>query len=198
MSQRIIVALSGASGMRYAVRLIEWLIQHNHPIDLLMSQQAKKIFKLELGKSLNTQADFKKFLKDQKGLIKFHSEKNFNSPLASGSARRKGMIIIPCSMGLVGRIANGISSNLLERSADVMLKEKRPLVIAFREAPLNLIHLENLTKLSRAGAVIVPLSPGFYFQPKNIEELIEPLVGRILRAVGIESELEKEWGNEKG
>jgi len=198
MKERIIVALSGASGMIYAIRLIQWLIENNYPLDLLMSAQAKKILKLETGKFLSAQADFKKFFKDQKRLIKFHSEKDFNSPLASGSARRKAMIIIPCSMGLVGRIANGISSNLIERSADVMLKEKRPLVIAFREAPLNLIHLENLTKLSRAGAVIVPLSPGFYFKPKNIEELISPLVGRILRLVGIENQLEKEWGNGQG
>ena len=193
--KRRVVALSGASGMIYAVRLVEWLVRHGHRIDLLVSRPAEKVFALEIGRVPADEKAWRKFFSDRRGLLKYHALNDFNSPLASGSVKRDAMIIVPCSMGLVGRIAAGVSGNLLERAADIMLKERRPLVLVFRETPLSLIHLENLTNLSRAGAIVMPAAPGFYSRPKDLNELADGLVGRILKQVGIENNLEKEWGN---
>jgi len=191
--KRLIVAVSGASGMVYSQRLICWLVKKGYHVDFLISAPGKKVFEMELGKAANDQAGWRKFFKDQKGLLVYHQNDDFNSPLASGSGARDGMIIIPCSMGMIGRIANGISSSLIERAADVMLKEGKPLALVFRETPLSLIHLENLTRLKKAGAIIIPASPGFYHKPETIEELVDSLVGRVLKQMGIENELEKEW-----
>ncbi len=191
--KRLVVALSGASGMIYGVRLVRWLVQNRHAVDLLISNPGRKVFELEIGKVPADEKGWRKFFSDRRGLLKYHALDNFDSPLASGSAKRDAMIIIPCSMGMVGRIASGISSNLLERCADVSLKERRPLVLLFRESPLSLIHLENLERLARAGAVVMPAAPGFYSGPKNIEQLVDGLLGRVLKSIGIENNLEKEW-----
>lgn len=191
--KKIIVAVSGASGTIYANRLVRWLVQNGHRVDFLISNPGRKVFELELGKPPKDQAGWRKFFNDRKGRLHYHAPDDFNSSLASGSVKRDGMIVIPCSMGMIGRIAGGISSNLIERSADVTLKERRPLILVFREAPLSLIHLENLAKLSRAGAIIIPAAPGFYQRPKKIENLVDSLLGRTLRQIGIENNLEKEW-----
>jgi len=193
--KRLIVAISGASGMIYATRLIRWLIQNGQSVDFLISPPGRKVFELEIGKAPRDQKGWRKFFADRKGWLKYHEPDDFNSALASGSANRHGMIIIPCSMGMIGRIAAGISSTLIERAADVTLKEGRPLVLVFREAPLSLIHLENLAKLARAGAIILPAAPGFYRKPKKIEELVDSLIGRTLKQIGIKNNLEKEWRN---
>jgi flavin prenyltransferase len=193
---KVVMAMSGASGMDYAVRLGKWLIENGHALDLLLSTPARKVFELEIEPAPKSENAWRKFFGDHKGLLKFHEAGDFDSPLASGSAQRDAMVIIPCSMGMVGRIASGLSSNLIERCADVTLKEQRPLAIVFREAPLNLIHLENLTRLARAGAIIIPEAPGFYNRPKDLESLVEGLVGRVLKEIGIENNLEKEWGTQ--
>jgi len=191
--KRIVAAMSGASGMIYGKRLVQWLLENGHSVDLLLSRAGAEVFKLEIGPLPRGESGWRKFFADKRGRLKLHGLMDFKSPLASGSAKRDGMVIIPCSMGMVGRIAAGISSNLVERAADVMLKERRPLVLVFRESPLNLIHLENLARLCRAGAVVMPAAPGFYFQPQNLQALVDGFVGRVLKELGIENELEKEW-----
>ena len=191
--KKIVAAMSGASGMTYGVRLVSWLVQNNFPVDLLVTRAAGKVFELEIGPLPKNQAGFRKFFKDAKKLLTLHDPDDFNSPLASGSGTGDAMVIIPCSMGMVGRVASGVSTSLTERAADVMLKEKRPLVMVFRETPLSLIHIENLSRLSRAGAVLMPASPGFYGRPKNIDQLADGLVGRVLKELGISNNLEKEW-----
>ena len=193
---KVVVALSGASGMVYAVRLGKWLIENGQALDLMLSNPARKVFELEIGPAPKSENAWRKFFGDRKGLLRLHEAADFDSPLASGSASRDAMIIIPCSMGMIGRVAAGVSSNLIERCADVTLKERRPLAIVFREAPLNLIHLENLTRLARAGAIIIPEAPGFYNRPKDLEALVDGLVGRVLKEIGIENNLEKEWGTQ--
>ena len=192
--KRLIVAISGASGIIYAERMVKWLVKNGHSVDFLISNPGIKVFEMEIGKAPRDEEGWRKFFKDKKGLFHYHQADDFNSALASGSAKKDGMVIIPCSMGMVGRLANCISSNLIERAADVMLKENKPLLLVFRESPLNLIHLENLMRLKRAGAIIMPACPGFYSQPKKIEDLIDSLVGRALREIGIENSLEREWG----
>jgi 4-hydroxy-3-polyprenylbenzoate decarboxylase len=191
--KRIVVAFSGASGMIYGERLVQWLVGNGHAVDLLVSKTGTKVFELEIGPAPKNQAGWRQFFNDKNGLLNLHDPDDFTSQLASGSSQRDAMAIIPCSMGMAGRVAAGVSSNLIERAADVMLKEKQPLVIVFRESPLNLIHLENLARLSRAGAIIMPAAPGFYSKPQNIEELVDGFVGRVLKKLGIENNLEKEW-----
>ena len=191
----IVVAIGGASGAIYGVRLVRWLIKNGYGVDFLISSAGRKIFAYEIGEVPESEEGWRKFFEDENNLLKYYDENDFSAPLASGSAKRDAMVIIPCSMGLVGRIANGISSNLIERCADVMLKESRPLVIVFRESPLNLIHLRNLLQLKEAGAIIMPASPGFYFKPKTIDELVDRFIGRVLKNLGIKNELEGEWGD---
>jgi len=191
--KRIVVALGGASGMVYGVRLLSWLLKNGHPVDLLVSETGTEVFELEVGPQPEGESGWRKFLGGGKGRLKVHPVDNFNSPLASGSSVRDAMVIAPCSMGLIGRIAGGVSSNLIERCADVMLKERRPLALVFRESPLNLIHIENLGRLNRAGAIVMPAAPGFYFRPESVEELVDGMVGRVLKEIGIENKLEKEW-----
>jgi flavin prenyltransferase len=191
--KRIVVAMSGASGMLYAVRMVRWLLKNDHQVDLLVSKTAARVFELEIGPAPGDEKGWRKFFNDGKKLLKLRDPEDFNSPLASGSSAHEAMVIIPCSMGMVGRVASGVSSNLTERAADVMLKERKPLALVFRETPLNQIHIENLSRLSRAGAIIIPAAPGFYHKPKNIEELADGLVGRVLKEIGIDNDLEKEW-----
>ena len=189
----MVVAIGGASGMIYAVRMVRWLVKNGHRLDFLASGTALKVFELEAGPAPKNEAGWRKFFGDKKGLLEFYDPDDFGSSLASGSSAREAMVIVPCSMGMAGRIASGVSSNLIERCADVMLKERRPLALVFRETPLNHVHIENLGRLSRAGAIVMPAAPGFYHRPKNIEELADGLIGRVLKEIGIENELEKEW-----
>lgn len=191
--KRIVVAMGGASGMVYAARMTRWLIKNGYHLDLLMSKTARKVFELEIGPAARDETGWRKFFGDRKGTLKFYDNDDFSAPLAGGSAAREAMVVIPCSMGLLARIASGVSSNLIERCADVMLKERKPLALVFRETPLSLIHLENLARLSRAGAIIIPAAPGFYHKPKTIDELADGLIGRVLKEIGIENDLEKEW-----
>jgi len=192
--KRIITALSGASGMAYGVRLVRWLVENQRRVDLVVTGPAIKVFETEIGPAPKNEAGWRKFFGDKNKLVRLHRPDDFSSPLAGGSSPRDAMVIIPCSMGMAGRIAAGISSSLIERAADVILKEKLRLVLVFRESPLNLIHIENLGRLSRAGAVVMPAAPGFYSRPENLEQLVDGFVGRVLREMGIPNDLEKEWG----
>lgn len=188
--RRIMVAISGASGAVYARRLLEVLPQVYDVIYLTASDNALGILRDEIGAG------------DLTSLIPPGSQDKFmlldpcdlNAPPASGSHRYDGLVAIPCSMGLVGRIASGISNDLVTRAADVCLKERRKLVLVVRETPLSLIHLRNMTTLTEAGAVILPAAPAFYGKPQKIEDLVDFVVDRVLRALDLDIRLMKGWG----
>lgn len=184
------VAISGASGMVYARRLLEVLPEAYDLIYLTASDNAAQIMAHELGVS------------GPSDLIPADAQDRFRqldpgdmfAPPASGSHDYDGLVAIPCSMGLVGRIASGVSNDLVTRAADVCLKERRKLVLVVRETPLSLIHLRNLTALVEAGAVVLPAAPAFYGKPQRIEELVDLVVDRVLRALGTDIRLVKGWG----
>lgn len=174
-NKQIIIAITGASGSVYAKQLINKLQSKKNKSDiaLVFSDNGKKVWDFELNNEKI----------DERNITVFQSD-NFFSPIASGSSNYDAMVIIPCSMGTMGRIANGTSDNLIIRAADVMLKEKRKLIIVPRESPYNLIHIRNMETLLLAGADIIPASPSFYSNPKSIEDVINTIVERILNALG--------------
>ncbi len=186
---RFVIALTGCSGVVYGVRLLEVLHQLGIETDLIVSPAAERILKFELGKSID---DLRKLA------TRSHVYDNLAAPLASGSVQTDGMVIVPCSMKTLGAIASGVTENLITRAADVTLKENRPLVLVPREAPLNLIHLENMAKLRRAGAVVLPAMPAFYHKPEKIEDLVNFVVGKILDILKIEHQLYQRWRGYQG
>ena len=180
----LIIAITGCSGVVYGVRLLEACRKLGIETDLIVSQAAEKLLELELGKTIK---DIRKLA------TRNYSPDNLEAPLASGSVKTDGMVIVPCSMKTLGAIASGIADNLITRAADVTLKEGRPLVLVPRETPLNLIHLENMVRLKLAGATILPAMPGFYHKPKEISELIDFIVGKILDVLDVEHKLYRRW-----
>ena len=192
----IVVGITGASGAQYAQRLIQILNDLSVHVHLVLSRHAMKVISLEL-EPLSFKADKEikyEVLRYFHGEhITFHGYQDFQSPIASGSYKTDGMVIIPCTAGTLGRIANGVSTNLLDRAADVCLKERRRLIAVLRETPYSEILIENMLKLTRAGGVVLPASPTFYHEPKNIEDLIDSVVARVLDHLGLESELEVRW-----
>jgi 4-hydroxy-3-polyprenylbenzoate decarboxylase len=179
-TRKIVLAITGASGSIYARKLLEKLRQLKNPpeeIAVILSDTAKEIWLAETGEKFKAEYPAKEYL-----------NKSFHAPFASGSSTYDTMIICPSSMGTLGRIANGTSDDLTARAADVMLKEKRRLIIVPREAPFNLIHIENMKLLALAGAVICPASPSFYSNPKTIDELVMTLVDRIIDLAGFEND----------
>ncbi len=186
--QRVILAMTGASGAAYALGLLQALIQSTHiQTHLIISNTAASILELEAG-ILPAQLSMSRVI--------IHDYDNTAAPPASGSWIHHGMIICPCSMASLANIRHGTGHHLIHRAADVTLKEKRPLILVPRETPLNIIQLENMLGLARAGAQIVPACPGFYHRPKTIQDLINQLVGRILDQLGIEHQLTPRWGME--
>ena len=181
-----IVAITGASGACYGIRLLEVLIQQGLEPYVVVSPAARRVMAAELGTSQ---------LKDLVGSTGYREEdvRELASPLASGSFKTQGMVISPCSTGTLGAVANGVSANLIHRAAEVSLKEKRRLILVPRETPLSQIALKNMLTLSQAGAHIVPASPGFYHVPKTIQELVDFLVARILDLMEIPHSLSKRW-----
>ena len=183
-TMHLIIAITGCSGVVYGVRLLEACRKLGVETDLIVSQAAEKLLELELGKTIK---DIRKLA------TRNYSQDDIAAPLASGSVKTDGMVIAPCSMKTLGAIASGIADNLITRAADVTLKEGRPLVLVPRETPLNLIHLENMVRLKLAGATILPAMPGFYHKPKEILELIDFIVGRILDVLDVEHKLYRRW-----
>jgi 4-hydroxy-3-polyprenylbenzoate decarboxylase len=181
---KLVLAITGASGVIYGKRLLEVL--HNKKVDtyLVISQAAKKIIKHELGTSEKT-------LKKLANHV--HEIDDWSSPIVSGSFKTDGMVIVPCSMKTLAGIANGFAENVILRAADVMLKEKRKLILVPRETPLNSIHLRNMLDLANQGALIVPAMPAYYHKPKSIDDLVDFVVGRILDVLGIEHNLYQRW-----
>ena len=184
VNDEIVLAMTGASGARYFVRAFETLEQKGFKIHLLMTETGEKLVRYETGLDPK---DFKR------RAFAAPAMDDYFSATASGSHKFRGMLILPASMKCVACIAHGTAMDLVHRTADVCLKEKRPLVIGFREAPLNLIHLRNLTQLAEAGAIVFPAAPGFYGGEKSIDDLVNQVVGKALDQFGIEHGLYKPW-----
>ena len=183
---RILVAITGASGLLYAQRLLDNLNPADHELHVVMSNYAQAVISQELPEGLRLPA----------GVVT-HSLKSMNAPFASGSNAPDAMVVIPCTMGTLGRIAHGFSEDVLLRAADVVLKEKKKLILVPRETPLNLVHVKNFELLILAGATILPANPAFYTQPKTVVEVIDTVVARVLDHLGIPHHLVKRWGEEK-
>jgi len=191
---RLVVGITGASGAIYAQRFLKEAARHFQEIYLIISDQAIQVAATELGVAPKREGfTTKDWLGAEFDNIKLLDSKNYFTPPASGSFRHDGMVIVPCSMGTAGRIANGISDDLLTRSADVCLKEKRRLIVVPREMPMNVIMLRNLTTLAEAGATVLPACPAWYSKPQSLEELADTVVARILQNLGIEQNLHKQW-----
>lgn len=201
MERQIVVALTGASGSIYALRLVEELLGAGRRVTLLATAAGLDVLRYETGLDLEGGTRertllLRDYFAGSQQLFHYDAEDLF-APVASGSSAPEAVVIVPCSMGTAGRLAAGVSENLIERAADVALKERRQLVVVPRETPLNTIHLENLLRLARAGAHILPAMPGFYHHPHKIEDLVDHLVGKILDSLGIEHRLFQRWGDAK-
>lgn len=187
MKNKIIVAITGASGAIYAKVLLQKLQKLKNQVEtaaVIMSDNAKDVWKYELNDTSYQNTPFT-----------FYEKNDFMAPCASGSARFNIMIVCPCSMGTMGRIASGISNDLITRAADVMLKERRKLILVPRDTPLNLIHINNMKTVTLAGGIICPASPSFYSHPENFEELAATVINRVLDLAGFEIEKAFRWGD---
>ena len=189
--KKIIVGITGASGSIFAHRFITSLLSLGHEVNLVVTPSGKSVCLYELEKNYEEMIDEYQTLKGQ---FDAYSNDDFFSKIASGSYKADAMVIIPCSMGTVSKVANGISDNLLTRAADVMIKEQRRLMLITRESPLSSIHLENMLKLSRIGVTIMPPVPAFYNKPKTLDDSINLSVGRMLESLDIENPFHKIWG----
>ncbi len=181
----LIIAITGCSGVTYGVRLLEVCQELGIETDLIVSPAAEQILKFELNKKVEDL---------QKLATRSHKHDDLAAPISSGSVPTDGMIIAPCSMKTLGALASGATADLISRAGDVTLKQGRHLVLVPRETPLNLIHIENMAKLERAGAVILPAMPAFYHKPSDIKGLVDFIVGKILDVLGIKHELYQRWG----
>lgn len=198
-NKQIAIALTGASGAPYSQRLLDVLLGQGITVHLMISAAARIVFSDELDWKLPARAsDVHKYLVDKfdcaPELLKVYGEQQWSSPLASGSHKVATMIVCPCTMGTLSSIAVGSSDNLINRAADVMLKENRKLILVPREAPFSAIHLENMLKLARLGVCILPPNPGFYYKPTQLSEIVDFVVARILDQAEIEHQLQPRWG----
>ena len=194
MTGKLVVGVTGASGAIYAQRFLRQASNLFDEVYLVLSSNAVDVARTELGVAPDKTAfNPEAWLGAPCPNIRLLSDKDYFTPPASGSFRHDGMVIVPCSMGTAGRIANGISDNLMTRCADVCLKEKRPLVVVPREMPWNLIMLRNLTALAEAGATVLPACPAWYYKPATLEELADTVVARILQCLGVEQKIHQQW-----
>lgn len=195
----ITLAITGASGAPYALKLLQELTQHYQKVYLMLSSAARVVLATECGVQVNKspsviERELAEQLSIDTGAIEAFSSDNWMSPVASGSSAPKQMIVCPCSTGTLSAIAHGASDNLIERAADVVMKERGQLILVPRETPFNTIHLENMTRLSQMGVTIMPASPGFYNEPKSIDDLVDFMVARILDHLNLEHSLGHRWG----
>ena len=199
VERRVTLAVTGASGSLYALRLLECLVQADVEVFFLISQAAQLVMATETDLKLPPKPQaMEAFLTEhyqaKAGQIRVFGKQDWMSPVASGSGAPSTMVVCPCSTGTLSAIATGASNNLIERAADVALKERRQLILVPRESPYSTIHLENMLKLSQMGVTILPASPGFYHQPQSINDLVDFVVARILNQLGIKQTLLKRWG----
>ncbi len=195
-NDKITVAITGASGAIYAIKLLEQLLQAKKNIDLLISDMGKTLLQQEL--QINT--DSKQSIlaaitsNTETSSLNIYFQNDWHSPAASGSSAAKTMIIVPCSMSTLSAVANGNSSNLIQRAADVVIKEQGKLILLPREMPFSAIHLENMLKLARLGCCIMPPAPAFYNNPQSIDDMVNFVIARVLDQLGIENNLSQRWG----
>jgi 4-hydroxy-3-polyprenylbenzoate decarboxylase len=185
IAMRLVVAITGATGILYAQRLLDAIAPPQHEVHLVLSRYAHQVIAEELPDGLRVPEG-----------VETHNLRSMNAPFASGSNAFDAMVVIPCSMGTLGRIAHGLSDDLLLRAADVMLKERRRLVLVPRETPLNLVHIRNLELLLLAGATILPANPSFYGRPQTVTAVVDTVVGRVLDHLGIAHTLAPRWQDE--
>ncbi|TMW73600.1 UbiX family flavin prenyltransferase [Alteribacter natronophilus] len=188
------VGITGASGAVYGVRFANALLRAGHRVHLIVSEAGWQVFYHELGEDTSDREACLERLFEADRDLHVHTLQDFSAPIASGSYRNDGMIIIPCSMGTLAKISHGISGNLLERTADVMLKEKRPLIIVPRETPLHAIHLGNMKTIAEMGGTVVPAMPGFYQRPETLDDAVNFVVGKVLDQLHVSHDLFTRWG----
>jgi 4-hydroxy-3-polyprenylbenzoate decarboxylase len=193
----VVVAITGASGAAYATRLLDVLLRAHERVHLVISPAGAQVLWTELGLRCELESFDHRSLELSHGTERliYHHHLDYSAPIASGSFKTSGMVICPCSMGTLAGVANGLSTNLIQRAADVHLKERRKLIVVPRETPLGSIQLENMKRLADAGAVVLPAMPGFYHQPKSIADLIDFVAGRICDQLGIDVDLVRRWGS---
>jgi 4-hydroxy-3-polyprenylbenzoate decarboxylase len=185
---KLVIAITGASGSLYAQRLLDNLDAQQHQIHVIMSDYARQVIQEELEGDLQIPARVTRHL----------GNSSMHVPFVSGSAKFDAMVIIPCSVGTLGRIAHGASDDTIARAADVFLKERRKLILVPREAPYNLVHLRNMMTVTEAGGLILPASPSFYGRPKTVTEVVDTIIARVLDHLGIAHHLIKRWGGDEG
>jgi flavin prenyltransferase len=198
----IALALTGASGMPYGIRLLELLLAGGHHVHLLYSQAAQVVAHQELdlvltGRPRETEKLLSSRYNAVPGQLRVFGRDDWFAPVASGSNPPDAMVVCPCTMGTLAAIAAGLSQKLIERAADVMLKENRALILVPRETPFSVIHLENMLKLARSGAIILPANPGFYHHPGKVEDIVDFVVARVLDHLGVAHALMPRWGAEE-
>lgn len=196
----VTVAMTGASGAVYGLRLLECLLERGIPVHLLLSEPARLVLKMEHDIALPARpAELRTALSGRFGtdpeLLRAYGPKEWTSPVASGSGAPRRMVVCPCTTGTLAAIASGVSDQLIDRAADVVLKERGRLILVPRETPLSEIHLENMLRLARMGAVVMPANPGFYHRPEGIDSLVDFMVARILDHLEIPHELMARWGH---
>jgi 4-hydroxy-3-polyprenylbenzoate decarboxylase len=197
---RFVLGVAGGSGAPYMRRVLEGLLSAGHEVHAVFSEAGRKVCALEAGLRLSgdpvpDERTIAEWLAPAHvaGSLRLYRLNDFEAPIASGSFRTDGMAVVPCSMGALGRIAHGTGSNLLERAADVTVKERRRLVLVPRETPLSLIHLRNMVAAAEAGIEIVPAMPGFYHNPRSVQDLVDSVAGRVLDRLGVEAGFLKRW-----
>jgi len=197
----IAVAFTGASGIQYGLRLLECLLQADRQVYLMVSQAAQVVINMETDLSLPGQpGEIEKYLgghfSARSGQLQVFNRQQWTAPVASGSNPPSAMVICPCTTGTLASVANGICDDLIDRAADVALKERRKLILVVRETPLSTIHLQNMLRLSEAGAVIMPANPGFYFRPQSVSDIVDFMVARVLDHLDVPHSLGERWGDE--
>jgi len=200
-TDKVTLAMTGASGMPYGLRLLELLLDAGESVHLLISSPARLVLEQETdlrlpNRPLEIQAIFEQRFGSRPGQLQVFGKEDWSAPIASGSAASRAMVVCPCTSGTLASIAAGASRNLIERAADVVLKERRQLILVPREMPYSALHLENMLKLARIGVVIMPPNPGFYHRPKTVQDLVDFVVARILDHLNIPHELVPRWGSD--
>jgi 4-hydroxy-3-polyprenylbenzoate decarboxylase len=199
VNRAIALAITGASGSIYGLRLLEQLVRADRSVYLMISQAGQVVLQMEQGLDIPARADaaeawFSQYLQAAPGQVRVFGRQQWTAPAASGSNPPEAMVVCPCTSGTLASIANGLSADLIDRAADVVLKERRGLILVVRETPFSEIHLRNMLRLSRMGAVIMPANPGFYHQPQSVADLVDFMVARILDHLGIAHRLLAPWG----
>jgi 4-hydroxy-3-polyprenylbenzoate decarboxylase len=202
-TKTIAIAMTGASGTGYGLRVLKGLIDADVRVYLLISQAAQVVLRMEAGLEVparpkEAERFFTEYLGAASGQLSVFGRQQWTAPVASGTNPPDAMAIVPCTTGTLANVAAGLSEDLIDRAADVTLKEGRKLILVIRETPFTIIHLENMLRLARAGAVIMPANPGFYFNPQGVDDLVDFMAARVLDHLGVPHRLGRRWGEDEG